>query len=688
MKPIRNLLLLTFVFFSIATSGSVYGSDLTGWVQRFLPPNGEDLFDVHYGNGVWVFVGDEGVVFRSTDGGVTQSSVTVPTSSAILSVHYGGNVWLAGDVSGSILRSTDDGLNWSSISISGFSTIRDIHYANGIWMLVGPSGKIFRSLDQGLNWTEITTPTSAFLLAISYADGIWIATGFDRTILRSTNDGLVWSEIDVSSTLLSGTPLYGVDSSGGGTWIAGGGVNSGAVIKSSDGGLTWSSRDVAGSGSIRAVDFANNEWRAVGRSGTLITSLDNGDNWSLDKPANINLTGIAWGDDRWLISGDSNTVLGSDDGTSFSLLTPRKSEDLFGISHNGDFLTAVGEEGTIVRSFNGSIWHDQSITGILENFFSIVDNESSSWAAIGGLGSNEVTLITNNNFASSGAPITNSSAPLKDIGLAGTTRIAVGDSGAIRRQKGSSFTSVWSHPVSGTSQSLNAVAAGNGVWISVGNQGTIIVSLDDGQTWSSRTSNTVASLRGLAYDSVEARWIAVGESGILIQSEDDGLTWTLGQTSTSETLENVVYGNGAWMAMGANGTLLYSTNLGSTWSSQALGVAVTLHDATYRDGEWWVVGDEGTIFQSSIDSLPEIVVQNGGSDLIDNNGTLQFSDLLSGGAGSIDIILTIRNTGDAPLTGLSASIEGIDQGSFSSGAFGATTLTPSASTTVTISFTP
>jgi hypothetical protein len=85
---------------------------------------------------------------------------------------------------------------------------------------------------------------------------------------------------------------------------------------------------------------------------------------------------------------------------------------------------------------------------------------------------------------------------------------------------------------------------------------------------------------------------------------------------------------------------------------------------------------------------PEIVVEHSGQDLVDGAAALRFPDLLTGGAVSSHLALTVRNTGTAALTGLAASFDGVNAVEFSVGSFGSTTLSPGESASLTITFTP
>lgn len=85
--------------------------------------------------------------------------------------------------------------------------------------------------------------------------------------------------------------------------------------------------------------------------------------------------------------------------------------------------------------------------------------------------------------------------------------------------------------------------------------------------------------------------------------------------------------------------------------------------------------------------VPDIAVEQGGQAIADG-GSVRFDDLLTGGAASTNVTLTIRNTGTFALSGLATSLDGPNAAEFSVSALGASTLDPGEDTTITVMLTP
>jgi hypothetical protein len=75
---------------------------------------------------------------------------------------------------------------------------------------------------------------------------------------------------------------------------------------------------------------------------------------------------------------------------------------------------------------------------------------------------------------------------------------------------------------SGTDLELFGVAAGNGVFVAVGDSGVIAVSLD-GEKWDLQGTIEGTPVRAIVF--AETRFVAVGDNG-RVYSSADGLIWS------------------------------------------------------------------------------------------------------------------------------------------------------------------
>jgi len=154
----------------------------------------------------------------------------------------------------------------------------------------------------------------------------------------------------------------------------------------------------------------------------------------------------------------------------------------------------------------------------------------------------------------------------------------------------------WTAVTTGAIQGLNAITYGNGLFVAVGGyetpshsySGTVATSAD-GINWTVRNDLAISNysrLFGVAFGN--GIFVAVGELGTIFTSPD-GITWSAGTSVTSENLTAVTFGNGVFVAVGFRGTILTSVD-GKTWSQSISGTQATLYGAGHGNGLFVAVG--------------------------------------------------------------------------------------------------
>lgn len=125
-----------------------------------------------------------------------------------------------------------------------------------------------------------------------------------------------------------------------------------------------------------------------------------------------------------------------------------------------------------------------------------------------------------------------------------------------------------------------------GAW---GGTDAIVTTSEDGIEWTeSRTLRDVRWANGL--------WVAVGEAGT-IKTSPDGIEWTLRESGTTAALYDVTYAQGLWFIAGYGGTILLS-NDGIAWSPLCPGNANCRpgdFGGVVFDGGQWVLIRSNTV---------------------------------------------------------------------------------------------
>lgn len=436
--------------------------------------------------------------------------------------------------------------------------------------------------DGGWQWLD-PQPQGNNLEAVVALDAHAAVVGGDSgTLLTTTDGGTTWS-FHVPG--IAGVHVASLSSAGsGGLWAVVWSQNTDlrALAHSSDGGLTWTTRNLGGP--ISMVDFvdASHGWvlgvdNALRKGGTWSTG-NGGRTWKFHAVANMGLSSIDFVDASHGWAAGSTSIPGD---------------------------PMAGSTGAIFVTSNGGVsWHKQSLSanGDTMNTVSFV-NTDDGWAVgdgsdMGGAG----TLVATTD---GGAHWTAQSAG-SDWDLSGITCV---DAQHGWLPEGSSIYATtdggatWTAADSGLS-SVSAVSFADDLdGYAVGAAGGLATTTDGGVTWQARSTTTPAAgfplLGGIVFADASHGWTFGGDQ--LLSTADGGVTWasqTLGATLDTLSFPDATQG---W-ATGHTGypsdqrVVLHTSDGGQTWQTQYSAVAGT-RDFTgldfIDDIHGWVAGTTG-----------------------------------------------------------------------------------------------
>ncbi|MBU2514960.1 hypothetical protein KJ966_26870 [bacterium] len=252
------------------------------------------------------------------------------------------------------------------------------------------------------------------------------------------------------------------------------------------------------------------------------------------------------------------------------------AEDLKGIGcdPSGDCV-AVGNNGAVFYSTNGTSW-TAGDTGITYSLTGVAFGEN-RWVTVGAGLSNLGTVLYSDDKGKTWSAGSSSSTMYQFIDIAYGNGQWVAISPGNQQFYSLDGISWIEFDIGGvTSFSMRDVSFGDSTWVAVGDNGAIIYAADPSGTWSLSSFSGTQSFSGVNYGN--SRFIAVGSGGgsaVLIVSTDNGQTWTEKTlptefTSTGNPLKDLAYGNGIWSVLGNYGDHLRSVNDGDTWTVAAL----------------------------------------------------------------------------------------------------------------------
>lgn len=291
----------------------------TPWISRTSGTT-SNINALTYGNGLYVYGGNGGVLATSTDA-VTWTSRTSGTTSIIRALTYGNGVYVyAGD--GGVLASSTDAITWTTRTSGTTSSYYAMTYGNGKYIAVGSAaggtGAVISTSTDGTTWSiqTIFLLNGGALYSVDYGNGLYFSggyvPGYNAPYYTST-DGITWTlGSGITSTGVLGGAAYG-----NGLYVL---IDTGAVTwYTSTNASTWTSRGnfsvdyiktdiIYNSGAFHAVGYGNGQ-RVTGISNDAISWVRAGNIETANTP-NLAFT-LTYGNGRYVIAGNSGILLTS-----------------------------------------------------------------------------------------------------------------------------------------------------------------------------------------------------------------------------------------------------------------------------------------------------------------------------------------------------------------------------------------
>lgn len=256
------------------------------------------------------------------------SAVTSGTTSQLLTVSTVSDqvAWAAG--AGPTVIRTTNGSSWSSATGSGITG--DVYNiwavdANTAFCTSSPAATfIYKTTNGGANWTQVYTLAGGFIDGIQmvsstngYALGDPVSGKW--TVLQTTDGGNTWArmatepaQVGTEAGWNNAFQIIGSD-----MWF---GTNSTKVYHSTNFGVNWTSGPTTGTANSYAVHF-NTTSNGLASGTAMVKSTDGGTTWSAatNHGTSGNMNGIEGGaTDWWAIRSDANIYRSTNHGTNWT----------------------------------------------------------------------------------------------------------------------------------------------------------------------------------------------------------------------------------------------------------------------------------------------------------------------------------------------------------------------------------
>jgi photosystem II stability/assembly factor-like uncharacterized protein len=230
-------------------------------------------------------VGSGGTFLRTFDGGATWESVDLGTSATLRDVASGsGTVFVAGD--GELAQSHDDGDTWLRMPGDGTAVWQSVatDHDAAIALLVRLDGSIWRYDASSGALLEMTTVPGARALSMSHDGAHAVVVGDAGAMSRSDDGGLSWTSVATGVD----TNLHAAWATSAGAIVAVGDAGTVVRVDGSDVEASW-----PGVGTLHAVHVdASGAAIAAGEGGEVLLSNDGGASWDI---ADVEVAGTVLG---------------------------------------------------------------------------------------------------------------------------------------------------------------------------------------------------------------------------------------------------------------------------------------------------------------------------------------------------------------------------------------------------------
>jgi photosystem II stability/assembly factor-like uncharacterized protein len=529
------------------------------------------------------------------------------------------------DARGAVLRSTDGDSSWSMVRPIGMhdAAVNDIQFpAGGSSGYALGAGNVWKTTDAGLSWTSIP-PQRAGLRALEFvagadsgfAAGTWNVNPYHTAIYRTTNGGSSWDSFtdphrwDINDISFA-TSMVG--------YAAGATATSGAILKTTDAGATWS-LDSTDLPPITAICFPQQPQTGYLCARWAYKSTDGGANWTrlgLDTMLYYNGVWFPAGPDTGYVLGDDSLLFRTfDQGAHWTSLPVAYGLKAFHFPKlHPQTGCAVGTAGRLLTSSDyGATWTTRTPERVGLPLLQLLDVQfpSDRWRgyACGFSGAYDPpTLLRTTDGGAEWAPCFYADSLALFYALAfpqtADTGFVVGaDSAGAAVWKtvngGSDWNPVLTNAAARGFQDIDFPSGPDTGYVLEMFSGAVWKTTDRGDTWVRHTMNV--TMRPVAFDFPTATCgYAVGLSGRVARTTDGGQTWTRLDLGLTSDLYGVAFPGGPDTGFVAGGSaLLRTTDAGASWSDPIYPPSGNIHGIAFCRGQsrygYYVTGEGAVI---------------------------------------------------------------------------------------------
>jgi hypothetical protein len=362
------------VFVAHNYSQLLVSTNALDWQSVLTAANNNYFSAVRFANGRFYALGTQ--LLTSTDGRTWTERIPQREGGMRLTSAAGGpgETIVVGDEG--LIFVTTDGAAFTQVGGGTRNNLRAIVYANNRFTSVGNDGVIWNSTD-GVNFTEVPSPTTNNLRAIAFGNGTYVVVGDAGAVLTS-DDAVAWQSLSIVTN-----DLYGITFANGHFTAVG---DQGRVLVSTNA-ANWTLTYLNPGERLQGIAYGAGRYVTTGRRGFYANST-NAVHWNAGRNELMGyLESIVYANGLFVAVGSSGRIFTSPDGVQWTPRLTSNGPELESVIHVAGQFIAAGDRGTLMTSTNAIDWVGHRFL-TRNSFRQIIYARGALW----GVGNNEMVV--------------------------------------------------------------------------------------------------------------------------------------------------------------------------------------------------------------------------------------------------------------------------------------------------------
>ena len=258
-----------------------------------------------------------------------------------------------------------------------YDELQQATHSRELVVVVGSAGAVLLSDNFGKQWRRLELAGRPSLIDVdACSDDHFIALDAARKLWVSDKLASQWQQVDVATEEVVLALTCDAHNN---YWVVAG---FSTILSSTDGGQNWQETSQGEDVQLTSIQFVNESTGYItGEFGTVLKTVDGGDYWEriMDLPGEFYPQAALFLDAQqgWVVGLNGAIFHTADGGNSWNAQDSGTQMPFYGITSLGDQLYAVGENGQVIRYYQGAwqpLKHDQHVRSYLRAATAVDDN--------------------------------------------------------------------------------------------------------------------------------------------------------------------------------------------------------------------------------------------------------------------------------------------------------------------------